>query len=330
MMDSHREEIIENDFGELRGLFGPAKVHAKLAWYSLTRPMMNWRWRRALLPTLGTDPVFKRIDMFLNGEGGMFKEYAYELCERFSPLSGASVLVPGVGYAKNLMQLAAFRPKEILAFDLFGYPDTWKMVAEEAKSNFGVQVIFLEGGFDVVPPERKGTFDFVISDAVLEHVTGMSKFVEASWEFLKANGIFYASFGPLWYGPSGDHVDWGTNEIFDHLLLSKSKYENQKQERSGAFKSRDSCDAGFMFEHGLFSCLRVSEYLEEFDRRGFKMLDLRAKVSPAAFQLLESHPQLHALLDEKNVPAIDRFLSGMYIWAQKNEDTRHWRHGVYR
>jgi SAM-dependent methyltransferase len=316
-MDHRHGETIANDYKESRTLFSRAVIRAKLAWYGLTRPVMDRRWQRLLSLRLGTDPVFRRVDVFLNGEGGMFKKYVYALCDRIRPLAGAKVLVPGAGYGKNLLQLTAFRPAEVVAFDLFEYPKSWRAVAEKAQANFNVKTVFMKGDFDIVPRRHRRTFDFVISDAVLEHVTDMPKFIAAARDFLKSGGIFYASFGPLWYGPSGDHVDWGEDRVFDHLLLSKEEYQRQKQEQASAFANRDSCDAGVMFEQDLFSYLKAAEYLKEFDQGGFEVLDLRAKVSPTAFRLLRDNPRLQERLEAAGVPAFDRFSSGMYIWAKK-------------
>lgn len=320
-MDAHQLEMIAIDEAEVRDPLRRLSIRAKLAWYAASRPVMSARLKRDLLsfsPRLAADPVFKRVNLFLNGDGGMFKEYAYGLCDQLRPLRDSRVLVPGIGYARNLMQLAAWKPKEIVAFDLYEYPKIWAMMAKKIKDEFGVPVTFYKGDFDALPREKIGKFDLVVSDAVLEHVPDMPKFAAGSRELLKEGGIFYASFGPLWYGPSGDHAEWGTEKIFDHILLSKEDYEKQLREHPPQVADDDSCDTGFMIQEDLFSHLRAAQYLEEMDRNGFKMIDLRAKVSPRAIRFLAARPDIVAALDARGLPAFDRYSGGMYIWARKS------------
>ena len=151
--------MIAKDDREVRDVRERLTIRSKLAWYAMTRTGMSARLKRELLwarSTLKDDPVFQRVDMFLNGDGGMFKQYAYRICDKLRPIRSSSVLVPGIGYGQNLLQLAAFRPKEIVAFDLFDYPEEWSFVAAKAKKDFGVPVTFYKGDFDALPADRKG------------------------------------------------------------------------------------------------------------------------------------------------------------------------------
>src|SRR3989344_541362 len=319
-MDQHQLEIIANDEREVRDPRRRLAVRAKLAWYALSRPFMSGALRRRLLklePRLAEDPVFQHVNIFLNGDGGMFKEHVYKYCSRFIPIRGASVLVPGIGYGKNLLQLAAFRPKEIVAFDLYEYPEMWRFLAEKIQKEFGVPVTFYKGDFDAVPRDHAGSFDFVISDAVLEHVPDMPKFAAGSRDFLKPGGIFYASFGPLWYGPSGDHAEWGPDKIFDHILLSKEAYLKQLNDAPPEVACDDSCETLFMIRENLFSYLRGAQYLEYIEGNGLKIFDLRSKVSLRAMRLLAERKDIATELDTRQFPLFDRYSGGMYIWARK-------------
>lgn len=319
-MNPHHAAMIANDEAEVRDPLRRLSIRAKLVWYAFSRPIMNAILKRRLLalePRLGKDAVFPRVNSFLNGDGGMFKEYAYRLCDRLRPLRGSRVLVPGIGYCKNLLQLAAWGPKEIVAFDLYEYPEIWRMMAEKLKKEFGVPVTFYKGDFDALPLEKLGKFDFVISDAVLEHVPDMAKFVAGSHDLLNSGGIFYASFGPLWHGPCGDHALWGESKLFDHILLSKDDYLGQMKNNPPGVADQDSCDTGFMIQQGLFSYLKADQYLAEMDGAGFELIDLRSKVQPLALSLFRRHPDIAAKLDAKDEPIFDRFSGGLYIWARK-------------
>jgi SAM-dependent methyltransferase len=319
-MEPNYAVAIANDEAEVHRLARRLAIRAKLFWYSFSRPVMNFLLKRRLLalaPRLASDPVFKRVNLFLNGDGGMFKQHVYRLCDRLRPLRGSRVLVPGIGYCKNLLQLAAWRPKEIVAFDLYEYPEVWPVMVKKVKEQFGVDVSFYKGDFDALPAAKLGKFDFVISDAVLEHVPDLPKFAAGSYEFLNPGGVFYASFGPLWYGPCGDHVTWGEDQLFDHLLLPKEEYDKQLRASEMKASDQDSCDPGFMIREKLFSYLHANQYLEEMDKAGFKTLQLYSKVQPLSLKLLRKRPDVAAALDAKGEPAFDRFSGGLYIWAQK-------------
>lgn len=320
-MDKHQLDLIANDEAEVRDPFRTSSIKAKLAWYAASRPIMHSFLRRKLLelsPRLAEDPVFNRVNLFLNGDGGMFKEYAYGLSNRMAPIRGSRVLVPGIGYARNLLQLAAFKPKEIVAFDLYEYSEIWEMMTKKLRDEFGVQITFYKGDFDVLPRENLGKFDHVISDAVLEHVPDMPGFAAGSRDFLKEDGIFYASFGPLWYGPCGDHASWGEDKLFDHILLSKEEYDKQLKENPTDIDDRDSCDTGFLIKEGLFSYLHAKQYLDEMDKAGFDIVDLYSKIQPLSLRLFRQHPEIAAALDARDEPSFDRFSGGLYIWARKN------------
>lgn len=316
-MESAQSEVFADDKRQAYDPKTRLLVRAKLAWYAVTRPFWSAHFKKELAPLLKDDPIFRRVDLFLNGDGGMFKSYAYARCARLRPLRGASVLVPGAGYGRNLWQLAAFRPKEIVAFDLYEYPEGWQMVAEEIRAKFGVPITFLKGDFDALPRERLGSFDHVISDAVLEHVPDMAKFAAGSRGFLKPGGVFYASFGPLWYGPSGDHVTWSAERLFDHLLLPEEEYKKQLAARSLAVTQDDSCDPGFMIQKEFFSYQKAHEYLAHLEGAGLNILEMRSKASPEAIALLRARPDIAKALDAKGAPLFDRYSAGLYLWARK-------------
>jgi SAM-dependent methyltransferase len=167
-----------------------------------------------------------------------------------------------------------------------------------------------------VPPEDLGSFDAVVSDAVLEHVPDMKAFARGAEAALKEGGIFYASWGPLWYGPGGDHVAWGEGaSLYSHLLLDSEEY--RKRLATNPQKGDDSCDTGFMLEKELFSYLKSEEYFRELAAAGFEFVDCEAKISPLALKALWEDKDLDAALDRKGAPAFDRYCGGYYLWAKK-------------
>jgi SAM-dependent methyltransferase len=220
-LDSLRNDLLESENPEQKFVIWVKRVYyffEGLTMHPILKTRLNNRLRTADFPM--------ENERFILNEGGMFKSKVYAMCNKESRLRDADILVPGIGYGHNIFQLATFRPRRIVGFDLYEYPEEWTYMRKEVKEKFGVELVFLKGGFPSLPDEYKNSFDVIISDAVLEHVKDVKAFMESSGVFLKKNGAFYASFGPIWYGPDGDHIDWGRKDAFRHLIDSEGDYRN--------------------------------------------------------------------------------------------------------
>jgi len=317
-MNPNHRKILEKDFKEVGSLSMKLIVSGKLFYYFFQRPIANFVIKKFLKKKLKKDVVFNQIDKFLLNEGGMFKKYIYGICNKFYPLKRSKILVPGIGYGRNLFQLASFQPKLIVCFDIYEYSEEWSFLQKEIYKKFKVPVIFYKGSFEKLPRVLKNSFDFIISDAVLEHVKDLWKFGENSREFLRNQGYFYASFGPLWYGPRGDHIYWGKERIFDHLILSEERYKEKFKQKFYNLEE-NSTYGGFMVKNKLFSYLSIKEYFEILSKLGFKKLLTFAKISTEAIFLLKKKKAIRKQLDEKGVPSFDRFCSGIYLWMKLNK-----------
>ncbi len=312
-MKNHIKSL-ELDELEINNFVKKSAIRIKLAYYFLQRFVADFLLRRLLKK----DGKFDRnlfIDKFLLDEGGMFKDYVYRLCDKFKPLKGANILVPGVGYGKNLFQLAAMKPKLIIGFDLYKYNQEWDFLSKKIKEKFNVDLIFINGDFNAIHEKYRNFFDYVISEAVLEHVKDLPVFLDGTKKFLKKDGHFYASFGPIWYGPGGDHIDWGEDQIFDHLLLGDQEYNSRFNQKFMKIEN-DSCEGAFLVKEKLFSYLSCRDYLDIFKKHDFDVLSLFAKISKKAMILLKKKPDIAAALDKIGAPEFDRICNGFYLWAR--------------
>lgn len=312
--------VLEDDYSQAVNPLKRLTILLKLTFYLFARPISDFLIRKRLIKYGVPEFLFDYIDLFLRNEGGMFKQYAYGLCDKLSPLRNSAVLVPGIGYGRNLFQLARWRPKIIVAFDLYKYQNEWAFLKKEIKEKFGVEVLFLKGGFEALDKNLANSFDFIITDAVLEHISDLPSFAANAKKFLKNGGVFYASFGPLWYGPEGDHVSWGKENLFDHLLLSEESYGKQFQEKFEESKIiTDSCESAFMIKERLFSFLAVDEYIQILEEAGFRKAIAYAKIPSKVLKLKKEKPDLFRLLDKRGLPVFDRFASGLYLWLRLSE-----------
>lgn len=308
-------EILGNDSKEACNPLMAMYINAKLFYYFFQRPLAHFFLRNYLSRHLDGEMVFNLIDGYLLNEGGMFKKHVYKICDNYRPLRDSIVCVPGIGYGRNLFQLAAFKPKRIIAFDFYEYAEEWEFLERIIRDKFGVEVVFHKGGSSGIAEKYKDYFDFVLTDAVLEHVSDLKSFADDIKIVLKNYGIFYAGFGPIWYGPSGDHIHWGNGRLFDHLLSSKEEYKKHFEERFKDIED-DSTEGAFIVNNNLLSFLQAKTYFDTLSETGFGKLCAFAKISTDAISLFKKRPEIHNYLNNKNVPVFDRFCSGLYLWLR--------------
>lgn len=284
----------------------------KLMYYLFQRPVYSY-----LLSKTTSFRDIKQsynIDRILLNDGGTFKEYIYNLCNKIRSLRGSSILVPGCGYGQHLITLASFKPKLIVACDLYEYPEEWDFVQELIKKN-GTDIIFLKGSIENSIIHDKAPFDWLITDAVLEHVNDLKPFLKECHTLLKDDGWFYAGFGPIWYGPGGDHIDWGDEGLFNHLLC-EGDYDERLLNLDSS-NGVDSTEGVFMVKNKLFSYLRAKEYLDALEKCGFLKEILWVKFAMPAWEYLKKHPDKEILLRQKGSTLFDLYSKGLIIWAKK-------------
>lgn len=275
-------------------------------------PFMNLILKKKLVRVIPKKDFPSEIDFFLHNEGGLHKMRVYSLCNQLKDIKGSKILVPGCGFGRNLIQLISFQPKEIVAFDIYNYPKEWDFLKKYAEKK-GVKLVFLKKDILDVSKKYPCYFDSIFSDAVLEHIQKLDVFLTLSYSILKSKGLFYAGFGPLWFGPGGDHVYWGDKRIYDHLLLSESEYKRnvEKRYKENHFNSFD------LINEKLFSFKSVQEYFNLFKKANLSSLKIYSKISTKALKLLEKDKKLNNFLTLKKVPLFDRYCPGLYVWYMK-------------
>lgn len=319
MSNERLEKLIEEyRFSTLKWFkFQKIIRHLKLTYYLFQRPLYSYLLTK-ITPLKKIKNLYS-IDRILLNEGGMFKGYVYNICNKMLPIKDSSILVPGCGYGLHLITLSLYRPKRIVAFDLYEYPEEWGFVYDVIRKA-GVEIKFLIGDTKNQALKDVGFFDWIITDSVLEHVKNLNPFLEDCYYLLKENGRFYACFGPIWYGPGGDHIDWGSEGLFNHLLLSKNDYNVKfKLFSLNSDKEGDSTEGVFMVKNRLFSYLQAKEYLDISEKCGFLKEYLWIKFSTNAWKYFKRYPERETLLQNQGVDLFDRYCSGMYIWARKIE-----------
>jgi hypothetical protein len=115
---------------------------------------------------------------------------------------------------------------------------------------------------------------------------------------LRPNGLMYASYGPIWFGPSGDHFSLrgGISQAYNHLLLEASQYQ---QFFEAHLKENENVqDGGRYVPLDLFSKLSSTGYLELFVTMNWKVESIAMQIALQAIEFRDQYPaQWHQLFE---------------------------------
>lgn len=215
---------------------------------------------------------------------------------RGTRLSEATILVQGTGNGWDVVSWSELRPERIVAVDRWSFPD-WEEVSRHCRDAHGVRVEFREAPLEDCGflPER--SVDLCVSDAVLEHVRTLDAAMRESKRVLRAGGHLYASIGPLWFSPGGDHFSprGPLEDCYAHVDRDADAYRAFFESRK--LPVEDFQSGGRYVELDLFSKLTTDEYLLSFRGAGLEVEELVAEVCPLALDFERRFPErMDALL----------------------------------
>ena len=149
---------------------------------------------------------------------------------------------------------------------------------------------FAVSGLETLPFAH-GSFDLAVSDAVFEHCKDLETVLTETKRVLRPGGFVYATYGPMWFCLGGDHFSGrgGLTNGYNHIELDSDDY--QKYFREMLVAEEDAQSGGRYVELDLFSKLKTAEYLDIFNRCGFRVIDLILEVEPLALQFRKEFPE---------------------------------------
>ena len=273
-------------------------------------PIYNWI-NHVYLARRYTTKDF-RPDLWLWGQRGNDYESHRRRVANLLPLVGRDVLVAGCGTARDLESWVKLKPRYIHGIDWFSYERAWALWQFRfAQMSPNVKVRFSQADLAHMSEIPDASFDMVSSDAVFEHLKNLPEVLKEFHRILRPGGVLYATFGPLWYGWSGDHVS-GYDKVtsgYNHLLLRREEYHRYLAGMGEHIHSEH--DGRTWIEHDLFSRLTPRQYLHYLEEAGFKRLFMSAIIDPSAIACLQ-HPKFNRSLVEK-IDNLDLLVSGMTI-----------------
>ena len=191
--------------------------------YQFSRPLLSLYGRTQL----SSDTLEKfNPDFILPGRGMPLearRKWGSGLCK---DIHNATILVQGTGTGWDVISWAKLRPKKIIATDLFNFRKSWDEISSYCDETFGVEIEFHQATLEDHSFLENESIDFCASDAVFEHCQDLKAVLQEAFRILKPTGSLYASYGPLWFAPGGDHFSGrgGLSNAFNHLLLNSEDY----------------------------------------------------------------------------------------------------------
>lgn len=145
------------------------------------------------------------IDKLFLGHRGSDYDALRRKVNSYSHIKGKDILVIGCGTGRDLDSWLKYNPRKLVALDLFRYDKAWELMKVKYKELYpSVDIQFVQQ--DLNKLNITETFDFVVSDAVFEHLRDFDRSIANVANVLKTDGILYATFGPLWYCWGGDYI----------------------------------------------------------------------------------------------------------------------------
>jgi SAM-dependent methyltransferase len=212
------------------------------------------------------------------------------------------VLVQGTGTGWDAASWAALRPAKVIATDLFSFAESWEEIARFCRDEFGVPVEFRQAPLEDHAFLADGAVDLCASDAVFEHCTDLAAVLAESRRLLRPRGTIYATYGPMWYAPGGDHFSGrdGLAAVYNHVALEPDAYKAYFDTQRRAEESFQS--GGRYVELDLFSKLTTREYVAAYDAAGLKRDALIVELSPDALAFRKRWPDRFADILARNAP----------------------------
>ncbi|ACH38632.1 SAM-dependent methyltransferase [Citrifermentans bemidjiense Bem] len=237
-------------------------------------------------------------------------------------LGDKTVLVLGCGFGDDAVAWFPHRPGRVIGVDIVNYQRCW----DEAIAKFSngcTSITFLQR--DLVGEDwsfigQEGV-DVIFSYAVLEHISDLSQMARRAFDALKPGGLFVATYGPLWYGPNGDHTfPLAEDDYYNHLMLDDTEYDRYIDRTMSEWKHHEhGCEGPFLLERGYFSFLRPEEYLRIFVEAGYEICNSHLNISTAAERYFDKHPERLPYLKERyGLNTLDLYANGSVIILRKS------------
>jgi SAM-dependent methyltransferase len=196
-----------------------------------------------------------------------------------------------------------------------GYGGLLKVLEDQGARPVGIDVrperieFALSQGYDARVadahqlPFPDASFDAIVSDAVIEHLTNVTQCLRESMRVLRPGGRFYAMWGPAWFSYNGTHlvkclgVPWVNLLFSDRVILRALEIQR--------------------FE-GRWPTNYIDQKVEDFKTMGrVTRRRFRKAAVTAGFTLLKESSETHRPVKRvlSRLPVLDELLAGEMVTA---------------
>jgi len=244
-------------------------------------------------------------DRVIFNQRGNDIEYRRRNLNKIHNIKGKSIFIFGAGDGKEALSYFNYKPKKIVITDFFNYDKEWVKIIKQGDL-LGIKVEAYQCDIaDLNSINEK--FDVVSSEATLEHLNNFNRCISNLVGILKKGGVFYSTFGPVWYSWGGDHIS-GRNDLqngLNHLILDKKKYRNY-------IESFTNDDQILWTNNNMFSYLETNQYFEVF-----KNLKLKLKYCSLIIDKRVLNPfrikKVKTILERKKLNLSNLLVSGITV-----------------
>jgi SAM-dependent methyltransferase len=256
-----------------------------------------------------------RVNVWIWGQRGNDYDSNRRRVNRYKSIAGADLLIVGAGTGYDAPSWLPWHPRSISGCDYFDYTAHWnehKSVMRELSPKTRVE--FAQGDAQSLG-YADAAFDLYVSDAVLEHVRDLRKVVSEARRVLRPDGLFYSTWGALWYSYAGDHCSGydGLSGGYNHLLMGAEEYKRYL-DGLGPYR-HDPDDGRTWVENDLFSRLRPAEYMQIIEEK-FEVLFTAAIINPNGPRFMREHPSKAAQVLQVCPNGVDSLIAGMSVIAK--------------
>tara|TARA_E500000178_G_scaffold312174_1_gene328651 strand:+ start:1920 stop:2888 length:969 start_codon:yes stop_codon:yes gene_type:complete len=237
-------------------------------------------------------------------------------------IKNKSILSIGCGNGFDIVNWLKFNPKSIMAIDLLNYSSSWKKMKNYAlEKKFHTNLEFKQ--VDILNLNVSKKYDFIVSDAVFEHLKDFKTVITFCKKILKKDGIIYASYGPLWYNYGGDHFS-GRDKLengFNHILLNKKDYKKYFDKNVGDlnYEITKKGSGGLLVKKDLFSKLLPNQYMDIYKKNNLQPIFTIVEFCPIGYDLLKENYNLKKRIIKK-YPSIEienNYLKTQIVYLKK-------------
>lgn len=210
---------------------------------------------------------------------------------RFSPPRGMRVLEVGADREMKMMRALLVRG----AAEVVGVNPAREFLSAEAGTGGlieeGTGLRLIGASADRLPFDD-GSFDSVFSISVLEHILDLRAALAEMRRVLRPGGIVYASFGPIWSGCKGHHVNAKVGDLevhhfepetnplpdFAHLLLGRDDLREALRGRTAPELVEPVVE--WVFDSRSINRLFHHEYQDLFGSSSLSVVSVVPEVDP--------------------------------------------------